>query len=155
MRQEGLSGGDKWCYLLDGERLAPLGKIADSGRQNFSPVHSFILRGVGAQFGSPFCSTVFAEHFLGSIPVGGDSATFFTVELRHRALQVQRHGMRALAPFYDLTSARLFRYALTITRNRHDAEDVLQQVIVQLALHPQGVAEALQPWAYCLTVLRN
>jgi len=63
--------------------------------------------------------------------------------------------MRALAPFYDLTSARLFRYALTITRNRHDAEDVVQQAIVQLALHPQGVADALQPWAYCLTVLRN
>ena len=52
-------------------------------------------------------------------------------EARHLAELLNRAGTgdrRAFADFYDATVSRAFGLALTVTRNRSDAEDVVQEV---------------------------
>ena len=63
--------------------------------------------------------------------------------------------MAALAELYDLAAPRLVRYAVTLTRNLDDAEDVLQAAFVQIARCPERLAEARHPWPYLLRVVRN
>jgi RNA polymerase sigma-70 factor (ECF subfamily) len=66
-----------------------------------------------------------------------------------------RRGVSALADLFDLVAPRSVRYAQTLTRNQHDAEDALQAAFVRLALYPKGIVEARHPWAYLLRVVRN
>jgi RNA polymerase sigma-70 factor (ECF subfamily) len=61
----------------------------------------------------------------------------------------------ALGPLFDLTSQRLVRYALTIVRNQHDAEDATQAALVRVAMNPGALAGARYPWAYLLRIVRN
>jgi len=61
----------------------------------------------------------------------------------------------ALTKLYDLAGGRLLRYAETLTRNRADAEDVLQSSLVKVARRPKQLALADRPWAYLLRVVRN
>lgn len=56
---------------------------------------------------------------------------------------------------YDLTAPRLLRYAMSLTRNQDDAEDVVQAAMVKVALRPQALAAAKFPWAYFLRIVRN
>ena len=49
----------------------------------------------------------------------------------------------------------MVRYAVTLTRNQHDAEDAAQTALVQVAMHPQALARARYPWSYFLRVVRN
>ena len=63
--------------------------------------------------------------------------------------------MDRLGPLYDLTSERLLRYAVTVTRNTPDAEDAIQATMVRIAMRPKILATAQQPWAYLLRVARN
>ncbi|MCA9195181.1 MAG: RNA polymerase sigma factor [Planctomycetales bacterium] len=61
----------------------------------------------------------------------------------------------AIPALYDLTAQRLLRLACTITRNQHDAEDVLQTVMVRMAWKPEPMLEAERPWSYLLQCVRN
>jgi RNA polymerase sigma-70 factor (ECF subfamily) len=79
----------------------------------------------------------------------------FSVRVRRAALVLARRGPSALGILYDLTSARLLRYALTLTRNHEDAEDALQAAMVRITLKPQALSQAHYPWAYFLRVVRN
>jgi len=82
--------------------------------------------------------------------------SLFSSQIRHCAEQLKRgQTSLALGRLYDLSAARLVRYACTLTRNQHDAEDALQAAMVRLTLYPQGLAEAWHPWAYFLKVVRN
>jgi len=63
--------------------------------------------------------------------------------------------LSALGPLFDLVGPRLVRYASALLRNNSDAEDVVQTAIVRLAKHPESLAAARMPWAYCLQVVRN
>jgi RNA polymerase sigma-70 factor (ECF subfamily) len=56
---------------------------------------------------------------------------------------------------FDLTSNRLVRYAVAITRHQQDAEDSVQTVLVRVAGQPQLLAAADCPWAYLLRMVRN
>ncbi|MBX3451421.1 MAG: sigma-70 family RNA polymerase sigma factor [Planctomycetaceae bacterium] len=87
--------------------------------------------------------------------MSSDSASLFAAQLRYRALRLREVGVRALPALYDLIGPRLYRFALAICRNPHDAEDALQQAVVRIAQYPESVAQATQPWAYCLTIVRN
>lgn len=82
-------------------------------------------------------------------------AALFSVRMRECACRIKREGIGALDELYDLTAARLYRYALTIMRHHQDAEDVLQAAMVRITLHPQGLADSIHPWAYFLRIVRN
>jgi RNA polymerase sigma-70 factor (ECF subfamily) len=64
-------------------------------------------------------------------------------------------GVDALGALFDLTSQRLVRLAVAITRNQHDAEDAVQASLVRVAGRPRLLAEASSPWAYLLQMVRN
>jgi RNA polymerase sigma-70 factor (ECF subfamily) len=64
-------------------------------------------------------------------------------------------GVDALGALFDLTSNRLVRFAVALTRNQHDAEDAVQAALVRLARQPKLLAAADCPWAYLLRMVRN
>lgn len=66
-----------------------------------------------------------------------------------------RGGNAALGELFDLTAGRLLRYAQFMTRNTHDAEDVVQSAFVRTVLHADQLASALHPWAYLVRIVRN
>jgi RNA polymerase sigma-70 factor (ECF subfamily) len=83
------------------------------------------------------------------------SDTPFPERVRDCALRLSELGVDALGALYDLTSRRLVRYAVTLTRNQHDAEDAVQSVLVRVADRPQLLADADCSWAYLLRMVRN
>lgn len=64
-------------------------------------------------------------------------------------------GVDALGALFDLTSDRLVRFAITLTRNQHDAEDSVQAALVRVACEPSLLADVAAPWAYLLRMVRN
>ncbi|MFK7738493.1 MAG: RNA polymerase sigma factor [Pirellulaceae bacterium] len=75
--------------------------------------------------------------------------------VRRCAFRMQEQGVSALSGLFDLTSQRLVRLAVTITRNQHDAEDALQTALLRVADEPKLLARADQPWPYLLRMVRN
>ncbi len=69
--------------------------------------------------------------------------------------QLNETGVAALAGLFDLTSMRLVRLAVTITRNQDDAEDAVQSALVRVADHPCRLKNAEEPWNYLLRMVRN
>jgi RNA polymerase sigma-70 factor (ECF subfamily) len=64
-------------------------------------------------------------------------------------------GADALGALFDLTSHRLVRFAVTLTRHQQDAEDAVQTVLVRVAGRPRLLGRATCPWAYLLRMVRN
>ena len=64
-------------------------------------------------------------------------------------------GVDALGALFDLTSHRLVRFAVAVTRNQHDAEDAVQTALVRVAGQPQLLTPVAYPWAYLLRMVRN
>jgi RNA polymerase sigma-70 factor (ECF subfamily) len=79
----------------------------------------------------------------------------FPARVRNCAAVLAREGISALAELFDLVAPRSVRYAQSLTRNQHDAEDALQAAFVRVALYPRALAEANHPWAYMLRIVRN
>lgn len=79
----------------------------------------------------------------------------FSRQVRSSAQRLAREGVGALGAIYDVTAARLIRYATTLTRHRDDAEDAMQAVLVRIALRPGVLFAARHPWAYLLKMIRN
>ncbi len=71
------------------------------------------------------------------------------------ALELRRGDQSALTRLYDVAGARLLRYSEALTKNRADAEDVLQTSLVRVARQPRGFLDADKPWAYLVAVVRN
>lgn len=61
----------------------------------------------------------------------------------------------ALANLYDLTADRLVRFAVSITRRQHDAEDAVSTTMVKVASRPKLLMGADRPWHYLLRMVRN
>ncbi len=61
----------------------------------------------------------------------------------------------AMAHLYDLTADRLVRFAASITRRQHDAEDAVSTTMVKVATRPKLLVGADQPWHYLLRMVRN
>ena len=78
-----------------------------------------------------------------------------SIAVRRCAEQLGNGDLSALGQLYDLTAARLVRYAQSLTISREDAEDALQQAMVRLSRSPMLLARAEWPWSYCLRVVRN
>jgi RNA polymerase sigma-70 factor (ECF subfamily) len=79
----------------------------------------------------------------------------FSERVRERAATLAELGVNALGALHDLTARRLVRYAVTLTRNQHDAEDAVQAVLVRVAARPNLLAAAKCPWSYLLRMVRN
>lgn len=79
----------------------------------------------------------------------------YSIQFRRCADDLQQQGVAALTELYDLAAPRLVRYAVTLTRNQHDAEDVLQAAFVRIARNPERLSTAHHPWPYLLRVVRN
>lgn len=71
------------------------------------------------------------------------------------AVRMAESGVSALGGLFDLTSERLVRYAATITRNQHDAEDAVQAALVRVAAQTHFLCDADAPWPYLLRMVRN
>ena len=71
------------------------------------------------------------------------------------ARQLADGDLASLGSLFDLVGPRLVRYSQALLRNSNDAEDAVQAAIVRLARHPESLAAARMPWAYCLRVVRN
>jgi RNA polymerase sigma-70 factor (ECF subfamily) len=79
----------------------------------------------------------------------------FSERVRVQADRIVESQTAALSGLYDLAAQRLVRYAVTVTRNQHDAEDAVQAALVKVAGAPHLLAEAEQPWFYLLRIVRN
>jgi len=79
----------------------------------------------------------------------------FALQVRHCTDRLSVVGVDALGLLFDLTSHRLVRFAATVTRQQHDAEDAVQTTLVRLAAQPRSLAKVICPWAYLLRMVRN
>ncbi len=79
----------------------------------------------------------------------------FSDDVRRCAERIGEIGPPALAGLFDLTSMRLVRFSVTITRNQHDAEDAVQAVLVRVAENAALLGRAQSPWPYLLQMVRN
>jgi RNA polymerase sigma-70 factor (ECF subfamily) len=79
----------------------------------------------------------------------------FSEEVKTCVTRMAESGVAALAGLFDLTSQRLVRYAATVTRNQHDAEDAVQAALVQVARQQSRLCRADHPWPYLLRMVRN
>ncbi len=79
----------------------------------------------------------------------------FSECVRQCADRLAANGVDALGALFDLTSHRLVRLAVALTRNQHDAEDAVQTSLVRVASQPRLLAGASCPWAYLLQMVRN
>ena len=79
----------------------------------------------------------------------------FTQRVQECADRLAAAGVDALGALFDLTSQRLVRFAVTLTRHQHDAEDAVQAALVRVASQPQLFGEVTCPWAYLLRMVRN
>jgi RNA polymerase sigma-70 factor (ECF subfamily) len=79
----------------------------------------------------------------------------FSNSVRHCAQRIGESSAAALSGLYDLTSQRLVRYATTVTRNQHDAEDAVQATLVKISGQPELLRDCDQPWSYLLRMVRN
>lgn len=79
----------------------------------------------------------------------------FNDRVRDCTARLQTCGVDALGMLFDLTSNRLVRFAVAITRNQHDAEDCVQAALVRVAREPSLLATINCPWSYLLRMVRN
>jgi len=79
----------------------------------------------------------------------------FNDRIRDCAARLKASGVDALGALFDLTSQRLVRFAVALTRNQHDAEDCVQTALVRLARDPGLLASVELPWPYLLRMVRN
>jgi len=75
--------------------------------------------------------------------------------VRLQATRIAELGSPAVAGLYDLTGQRLVRFATTITRNQHDAEDAVASALLKIIADPEIFTRADHPWPYLLQVVRN
>ena len=61
----------------------------------------------------------------------------FSDRVRLHAQRISESSAAALSGLFDLTAERLVRFATTITRNQHDAEDAVQATLVKVSAEPR------------------
>jgi RNA polymerase sigma-70 factor, ECF subfamily len=79
----------------------------------------------------------------------------FSDRVRQCAERIAESREAAISGLYDLTATRLLRFATTITRNQHDAEDAVQLALVKVAANQNLLVCAENPWPYLLKIVRN
>ena len=76
-------------------------------------------------------------------------------KLEGKIFAVAEGNTDALGEIYDMTSKSVFAYALSILKNRHDAEDVLHEVFISIMNGAVGYKAENKPLAWIMTITRN
>jgi RNA polymerase sigma-70 factor (ECF subfamily) len=79
----------------------------------------------------------------------------FSSRVRYFVQSMADPHAAALSGLFDLTAERLVRFATTITRNQHDAEDAVQAALVKVSGQPDLLQHCDNPWSYLLRMVRN
>ena len=69
--------------------------------------------------------------------------------------KIAEGDMEAMESIYRMTREKVYAYALSMTRNIHDAEDVLQDCYLKIYRGASGYVSQGKPMAWVLTVARN
>lgn len=75
--------------------------------------------------------------------------------LEERIKAIARGDTRALGELYDGTHAAVYGFALSLLKNAHDAEDVLQDAYLRIYHGAPGYRPDGKPMAWILTITRN
>ncbi|MFN5392568.1 MAG: RNA polymerase sigma factor [Planctomycetota bacterium] len=79
----------------------------------------------------------------------------FNEDVRRQVETIAEHGLGSVAGLYELTSVRLVRFAATITRNQHDADDAVACALLKVVSDVDVLIQAKNPWAFLLQMVRN
>lgn len=78
-----------------------------------------------------------------------------TRELDAQIAAIGNGDMSALADLYRGVCSGVYSYALSILKNRHDAEDVLQDTFLDICRCAAGYKSIGKPMAWVITIARN
>lgn len=70
-------------------------------------------------------------------------------------LRISSGDREALASLYRQTCSAVYGFILSILKNRHDAEDAMQDVYLKIAVSAAGYRPRGKPLAWILTIARN
>ena len=84
-------------------------------------------------------------------PLSGSGAE----ELDRCLARMAQGDTDALGRLYELTHESVFGYALSLTKNAHDAEDIAQETFVRAHLNAAGYVSAGKPTAWLMRIARN
>ncbi|MEZ6124827.1 MAG: sigma-70 family RNA polymerase sigma factor [Planctomycetaceae bacterium] len=87
--------------------------------------------------------------------MSNSTPTEFYQAFRSCILRLARDPHAALGDLFDLTAARLVRFAMSITSNQADAEDAVQSAFSRIANKPKLLVSADTPWPYLIRTVRN
>ncbi len=76
-------------------------------------------------------------------------------ELEAHIAGVAKGDTDALGSIYDATSSSVFAYALSILKNRHDAEDILHECYISIWNSAEAYTPEGKPLAWIMTIARN
>lgn len=69
--------------------------------------------------------------------------------------RIAKNDRKALSELYQMISAPIYSFALSILKNTHDAEDVLQDVFIAIASSASDYQTYNKPMAWVMTITRN
>ncbi len=70
-------------------------------------------------------------------------------------VKIAKGDMDAFKQFYETTKSDVYSFALSLLRNVHDAEDVMQTVYVNVYQSAGGYKPQNKPMAWVLTITKN
>ena len=83
------------------------------------------------------------------------SNILITEEIHKYCSDISIGDIDALSKLYDLLSMRVYNYALTMTKNKQDAEDITHDVFLQIIKHSSRLAKIQNPVSYIMVATRN
>lgn len=69
--------------------------------------------------------------------------------------RVARGHTDAIGEIYELTKSAVYGYVLSILKNAHDAEDILQETYVKVCLNAESYHAQGKPYAWIITIAKN
>ncbi len=75
--------------------------------------------------------------------------------LESAIFDVANGNAQALSVIYDITYRSVYAYALSILKNKHDAEDILQESFISIWNGADSYKSQSKPLAWILTITRN
>lgn len=76
-------------------------------------------------------------------------------ELDEQIAKIADGDKSALAVLYDCISVSVYSYALSVLKNRSDAEDVLQDTLLEIWRSAPGYRQMGKPVAWVITIARS
>ena len=69
--------------------------------------------------------------------------------------EIGRGDMSSLTSLYHKTDKAVFGFALSLLKNKQDAEDVMQDTYIQIAQHAKKYKPQGKPMAFIFTIVKN